>query len=137
TIHDRSGDVRDAFELPDVAAAGFMSDDRVLVALRDPDSPGTVRVEERRLDDAGRQRGRPRMVARGLPANRMHISAAGLAYLDGTTRTRVIAIARDGAGMARITVREVASSTGFLSALMGSDGTFVILERADPADPSV
>ena len=64
----------------------------------------------------------------------MQFSPTGITYFAGTTQAAIVALERerdDGA----ITTRRISTSTGLLSALMGSDGSYLIIERPDPSSP--
>jgi len=131
---DRDGVARDSLEVAGVGAGGFIGPDRLVIGLADPATPGLLRVVERRIAADGRWRPEVVELATSVPGVGFAVTPGGISYLDGTTQAGVIAIARDAVG-GPITTRQVATSTGFLSALMGSDGSYVILERHDPADP--
>lgn len=134
-VFDRQGALRDSVIATGTRVGGFAADDRLVLALDDSTAQGTLRLVEYRIQGDGRVAGRGRELATQLPRNALSVGPSGVTYLAGTTQTNVIAIARDGAGASGLSTRPVASSTGFLSSLMGSDGTYIILERPDPAAP--
>jgi tRNA A-37 threonylcarbamoyl transferase component Bud32 len=128
-LFDRRGVPRDSLPLVRVMAAGFHGPSEVVIAARDAGGNGLVSVSAFGVDDAGRFRRQRTEVLSSVPMGVVAVSAGGIAYLAGTYQSSAVAVSRRTFADAGVVARQVASATGQLSVLMGSDGESVILIR--------
>ncbi len=135
-VFDRRGIARDSMPVSrGVRLAGFRGPREIVIGTADAGGNGLVTVSAHLLSDAGRFSGSSQEILSAVPMELATVSAGGIAYLAGTHQSNAVAVSRRNIADAGVVAREVATATGQLSVLMGSDGASVILMRTLTSSP--
>ncbi len=104
----------------------------IVFLVADTLNPGLTLVVERGVDRRGRFTGESRVLLPATQIGAASISAGGMAYTSGPVERVLTAITRPDARSTRLELRNLASSTGELDAMLSPAGDRVHVSRGQP-----